>query len=82
MAETTTKKKTTKKASTKKASAKKAASLKLKLVKSVIGSTERQRQTVKGLGLRRLHHTVVRKDTPEIRGMVVKVQHLLEVTEG
>ena len=71
-----TKKKTTKKKS------KKAGGLKLKLVRSLIGATKRQRQTVQGLGLRRLQHTVERQDTPEIRGMVTKVAHLIQVIEG
>ena len=79
---TETTKKTTKKTSTKKKASKKAGGLKLKLVKSLIGATERQRQTVKGLGLRRLRHTVERQDTPEIRGMVTKVLHLLEVEKS
>ena len=71
-----TKKRTTKKKS------KKAARLKLKLVRSLIGSTMRQRQIVQGLGLRRIQHTVERQDTPEIRGMVTKVAHLVQVIEG
>ncbi len=82
--ETTTKKTTakkTKKAPTKKKS-KKAAGLKLTLVRSLIGTTKRQRQTVQGLGLRRIRHTVERQDTPEIRGMVTKVAHLIQVIEG
>ena len=81
---TTTKKtavKKTKKTTTKKKS-KKAAGLKLKLVRSLIGTTKRQRQIVQGLGLRRLQHTVERQDTPEIRGMVTKVAHLVQVIEG
>ena len=77
MAEQTTKKKTTKKKTSKKDGG-----LKIKLVKSVIGSTERQRQIVRGLGLRRLQQTVERQDTPEIRGMVSKVAHLVQVVEG
>ena len=74
-------KKKTQKAPTKKKS-KKAAGLKLTLVRSVIGSTKRQRQTVMGLGLRRIRHTVELQDTPEIRGMVTKVAHLVQVIEG
>ena len=74
-------KKMTKKASTKKKS-KKAAGLKLTLVRSVIGSNKRQRQTVRGLGLRRIRDTVELQDTPEIRGMVTKVAHLVQVIEG
>jgi len=58
---------------------KKASGLKLKLVRSLIGSTKRQRQTVQSLGLRRIRHTVERQDTPEIRGMLTKVAHLVQV---
>jgi len=65
-----------------KKSEKKGGTLKVKLVRSVIGSTERQRQVVRGLGLRRINHTVEREDTPAIRGMVQKVLHLVEVTEA
>jgi large subunit ribosomal protein L30 len=52
---------------------------KIKLVRSPIGYSERQRRVVAGLGLRRLHQVVERKDTPEIRGMVAKISHLVEV---
>lgn len=65
-----------------KKSANESGTLKVKLVRSVIGSTERQREVVRGLGLRRINHTVEREDTPAIRGMVQKVLHLVEVTEG
>ena len=58
---------------------KKASGLKLTLVRSLIGSTKRQRQTVQSLGLRRIRHTVERQDTPEIRGMLTKVAHLVQV---
>lgn len=53
-------------------------------IRSGIGRPKRQRLTLKGLGLRRMNHTVELKDTPAIRGMVTKVQHLLkvEVVEG
>ena len=47
--------------------------------RSTIGQSKRQRDIVKGLGLRRINHTVVLRDTPAIRGMVTAVQHLLEV---
>ena len=53
----------------------------IELVRSVIGTTKRQREIVKGLGLRRVRHTVERQNTPEVRGMVVKVAHLLKVVE-
>ena len=83
--ETTAKKTTvkkTKKKTTSKKKSKKVGGLKLKLVRSLIGATKRQRQIVQGLGLRRLQHTVERQDTPEIRGMVSKVSHLVQVIEG
>ncbi|GAP19838.1 50S ribosomal protein L30 [Leptolinea tardivitalis] len=51
------------------------------LVRSVIGSTERTRATVKALGLHRLHQTVEHIDTPVLRGMMAKVSHLIEVEE-
>ena len=71
----------TKKTVKKKRTSKKAV-LKLKLVKSLIGSTKRQRETVKGLGLRKIRGSVELQDTPEIRGMVKKVLHLIEVKKA
>lgn len=53
--------------------------LRIKLVRSPIGYPERQRLVVAGLGLRRMHQVVERKDTPEIRGMVSKIPHLVEI---
>ena len=50
-------------------------------VRSLIGCKEDQRATVKSLGLRRIRHTVTQPDRPEIRGMVNKVRHLVEVRE-
>jgi len=50
-------------------------------VKSAIGYDRRQRATLRGLGLRRMHHTVTVEDTPSIRGMVGKVLHLVRVEE-
>ncbi|MFP7754908.1 50S ribosomal protein L30 [Thermodesulfobacteriota bacterium B35] len=50
-------------------------------VKSGIGSTRKIRATLVGLGLTRMHKTVTRKNTPEIRGMVNKVRHLVRVEE-
>jgi large subunit ribosomal protein L30 len=69
-------------AAKKKTATKKKGGLKVKLVKSVIGSTRQQREVVRGLGLRRLNQTVERMDTPEIRGMVAKVPHLVRIVEG
>ncbi len=51
------------------------------LVKSGIGSTEKIRATLTGLGLTKMHKTMTRKDTPEIRGMLAKVAHLVRVEE-
>lgn len=53
--------------------------LRIKLAKSLIGSSRYQREVVKGLGLRKVNSEVVRKDSPEIWGMIKKVPHLLEV---
>jgi len=53
--------------------------IRIKLVRSLIGSTPHQRAVVAGLGLRRLNQAVERKDTREIRGMVAKVPHLLSI---
>ena len=53
--------------------------LKIKLVKSGIGCPTRQKQVIRGLGFRRLNQTVARPDTPEIRGMIFKIRHLVEV---
>lgn len=53
--------------------------VKVTLIKSVIGRIESHRACVKGLGLRRLNHTVEVQDTPENRGMINKVGYLLKV---
>lgn len=53
--------------------------IRVKLVRSVIGSSLRQRKVVAGLGLRRMNQVVERQDTREIRGMVAKVSHLVRV---
>jgi large subunit ribosomal protein L30 len=52
--------------------------IKVTLVRSVIGTKESHRATVRGLGLRRLNHTVELADTPEVRGMVNKVSYLVK----
>jgi large subunit ribosomal protein L30 len=46
------------------------------------GASKRQRDTLRSLGLKRIGHTVQHQDTPQIRGMVDKVKHLVEVTDG
>ncbi len=55
--------------------------IKITLVRSLIGRSKYQREVIKGLGLRRLHHSVIREDTPAIRGMIAKVPHLVKVEE-
>ena len=56
-------------------------SLKVKLVRSPIGYSERQKRTLRALGLRRINQEVSHQDTSVIRGMVSKVVHLVEVLE-
>lgn len=51
-------------------------------VRSSIGSKPKQRATLRALGLRRIGHSVVKPDRPEIRGMVRKVAHLVRVEEA
>ena len=55
--------------------------LRIKLVRSVIGRPQKQREVVKGLGLRRINSEVIREDRPETRGMIRKIPHLIEVEE-
>ena len=58
------------------------ADLEITQVRSLIGAKQDQRRTVRALGLRRMHHTVVQPDRPEIRGMIAKVSHLVQVREA
>lgn len=51
------------------------------LVKSGIGSTKKIRATLTGLGLTKMNKKVTRKDTPELRGMLAKVSHLVRMEE-
>ena len=53
--------------------------IKVTLVRSLIGRIEAHKATVKGLGLRRMHHTVEVQDTPATRGMINAVNYLLKV---
>lgn len=57
------------------------AQLKVTMVRGMAQSTQRQRATLKGLGLKKRHQSVVLEDSPSIRGMVQKVLHLIEVEE-
>ncbi len=58
-----------------------AATLRITLVRSPIGFAERQKRTVRALGLRRMNQTVEHTDTAQIRGMIAKIPHLLRVEE-
>jgi large subunit ribosomal protein L30 len=58
-----------------------AKTLTITLVKSPIGFNEKQGRVVQSMGLRRIRHSVQLADTPETRGMIHKVRHLVEVTE-
>lgn len=58
------------------------AKLKITLVKSLIGRPEDQRVTVRTLGLTKTNRSVIQEDTPQIRGMINKVAHLLKVEEA
>ena len=55
--------------------------LKITLVRSPIGFNKTQGETVTGMGLRKIRHTVELADTPETRGMIHKVRHLVEVSD-
>lgn len=53
--------------------------VKVTLIRSTIGKLPKHRETVKGLGLRRIGHTVEVEDTPSVRGMINKVKYMLKV---
>ena len=55
--------------------------LKVTQVRSAIGRPQDQKDTVRRLGLHRMHDTVLKEDRPEIRGMIAKVRHLVDVEE-
>jgi large subunit ribosomal protein L30 len=56
--------------------------LRITLVKSAIGFSERHKKTVRALGLKRLNHTVEHDDTPALRGMLSLVNHLVRIEES
>lgn len=60
---------------------KKEQSLKITQMRSLIGRKENQKRTLRALGLKRIRHSVVHQDTPQIRGMIAKVHHLVSVEE-
>jgi large subunit ribosomal protein L30 len=53
--------------------------LRIKWVRSFIGCPRSMRQTVRGLGFRRMNQVLAREDTPSIRGMIARVHHLVEI---
>jgi large subunit ribosomal protein L30 len=53
--------------------------LSITLVKSPIGYSKKHKETIRALGLRRMHQTVQHTDSPTLRGMLMKVNHLVEV---
>ncbi len=55
--------------------------LKITQIRSTIRRQENQKRTIRALGLRRMHQTVIQPDVPQIRGMVQKVAHLVQVEE-
>lgn len=55
--------------------------IKIKLIKSPIGRPEDHKKTVQALGLNKVGKVVEKKDTPQIRGMIKKIDYMLEVTE-
>ncbi len=57
------------------------AKIKIKLTKSKIGKTEKQKRTVEALGLRKIGQIIEKEDTPQIRGMIQKVSHMIEIVE-
>lgn len=61
---------------------KQAKTLRITLRRSLIGEKPKTRRTVRGLGLCRIDHTVEHADRPEIRGMIHRIRHLVEVEEA
>ncbi|MDN5853127.1 MAG: 50S ribosomal protein L30 [Actinomycetia bacterium] len=57
------------------------ANVKVRQVRSIIGRTKNQRETLRTLGLKRIGDEVVREDRPEVRGMISTVTHLVDVEE-
>ncbi len=58
-----------------------ASTIRVRQIRSGIGCPVEMRETLRALGLRRMNQVVERKDTPEVRGMIRKIQHLVEVVD-
>ncbi len=56
--------------------------IRIRQVRSASGHPRDQQRTIRALGIRRLHQVIEHNDTPQIRGMLFKVRHLVEVVEG
>jgi large subunit ribosomal protein L30 len=56
--------------------------LKIRLVRSINGTSKHQKECIKGLGLRRMHHEVVLQNNQTVRGLVAKVSYMLNVEEA
>lgn len=56
--------------------------IRIRQVRSAIGTRREHREVLKSLGLRKIRHEVEREDTPAVRGMLAKVGYLLEIVEG
>ena len=61
--------------------ARRTGTIRIRYVRSAIGRSKHQKLVVRGLGLRKLNQVVERPDTPEIRGMVAKIPHLVQIVE-
>jgi len=57
------------------------AKIKIKQIRSEIGKIKSQRETIKALGLKKVGQTVEKEDTPQIRGMIKKVNHMVKIVE-
>jgi large subunit ribosomal protein L30 len=63
------------------ATKKKSGMLKIRWVRSFIGCPRDMRQTIRGLGFRRMQQVIERPDSPEVRGMIAKIHHLVEIED-
>lgn len=55
--------------------------IKIKLVRSLIGKTQPQRKTIQALGLKKIGQVVEKEDTPQVRGMIEKIKHMVEIVD-
>jgi len=55
--------------------------IKITLIKSLAGKKERHRRTIKALGLKKMHSSVIKEDNPQIRGMISKVSYMVKVND-